>query len=99
MKRLPIYVSLLLLLITIRSVAQQNTASTTGPEKGSLLIVGGGKLGADIWARFIELAGGSNANIIVIPTAGEDSAINTVKSFEKELLQNLGVQQVTVLHT
>ncbi|HEY0610180.1 MAG TPA: cyanophycinase, partial [Chitinophaga sp.] len=82
------------------SVAQQNTAPvTTGPEKGSLLIVGGGKLGADIWAKFIELAGGANANIVVIPTAGEDSAINSGKSFEKELLQDLGVQQVTVLHT
>jgi len=100
MKRLSNYALLLLLLLTgARVVAQQQLSATTGPEKGSLLIVGGGKLGADIWAKFIELAGGINANIVVIPTAGDDSTINTGKSFEKELLQDLGVQQVTVLHT
>ncbi|MCF6402638.1 cyanophycinase [Chitinophaga filiformis] len=70
-----------------------------GPQKGALIIVGGGKVGPEIWARFIELAGGPNANIVVIPTAGEDSALATGKSFEKELLQDLGVAQVTVLHT
>ncbi|WP_298733470.1 cyanophycinase [uncultured Chitinophaga sp.] len=100
MKRLSNYALLLLLVLTAGSAtAQGQAATTTGPEKGSLLIAGGGKLGADIWARFIELAGGASANIVVIPTAGEDSAINAGRSFEKELLQNLGVQQVTVLHT
>ena len=78
---------------------QQKQPSFIGPEKGSLIIVGGGKVGADIWARFIELAGGPNASIVVIPTAGEDSAINSGKSFERDLLQNLGVQNVVVVHT
>jgi cyanophycinase len=89
----------LLLLTTTADFAQQKTTGFVGPEKGSLVIVGGGRLGPDIWARFIELAGGPNARIVVIPTAGEDSALNTGKSFEKELLQNLGVQNVVVLHT
>lgn len=73
--------------------------AVVGPQKGALIIVGGGKVGPEIWARFIELAGGPNANIVVIPTAGEDSALAAGKSFEKELLQDLGVAQVTVLHT
>ena len=87
------------LLLTTANFAQQKTTEFVGPEKGSLVIVGGGRLGPDIWARFIELAGGPNARIVVIPTANEDSAINTGKFFEKELLQNLGVQSVVVLHT
>jgi len=88
-----------LVLATMPDFAQQKTPEFIGPERGSLVIVGGGRLGPDIWARFIELAGGPNARIVVIPTAGEDSAINTGKSFEKELLQNLGIQNVVVLHT
>lgn len=101
MKRLLTSISFFIfLLIAHHTFAQQtNTATTIGPQKGALVIVGGGKVGPEIWARFIELAGGPNANIVVIPTAGEDSAIATGKSFEKELLQDLGVQQVTVLHT
>ncbi len=90
--------AVVLLLTTTADFAQQKT-EFVGPEKGSLVIVGGGRLGPDIWARFIELAGGPNARIVVIPTANEDSAINTGKFFEKELLQNLGVQNVVVLHT
>jgi len=84
---------------TAAGYAQQKSSAFIGPEKGSLVIVGGGRLGPDIWARFIELAGGPNAHIVIIPTAGEDSALSTGKSFEKELLQNLGVQDVVVLHT
>jgi cyanophycinase len=91
--------SAILLLLTTPDFAQPKASEFIGPEKGSLVIVGGGRLGPDIWARFVELAGGTNARIVIIPTANEDSAINTGKSFEKELLQSLGVQNVVVLHT
>lgn len=87
-----------MLLITVNTVAQQ-TPAFVGPERGSLVIVGGGRLGPEIWGRFIDLAGGPGASIVVVPTAGDDSTIRTGKSFEKELLQNLGVQNVVVLHT
>ncbi|SFN24268.1 cyanophycinase [Chitinophaga sp. YR627] len=98
MKRLLVAV-FSLLLIAGTSMAQQTKDAVVGPQKGALVIVGGGKVGPEIWARFVELAGGPNANIVVIPTAGEDSALATGKSFEKELLQDLGVANVTVLHT
>lgn len=39
--------------------------------KGSLVIGGGGELSQEIHDRFIELAGGNNAHIVVIPTASE----------------------------
>ena len=49
---------------------------TTGPEKGTLVVVGGGKLDHVILERFIELAGGPDAAIVVIPTAGGGNNYN-----------------------
>src|SRR5687768_14739706 len=43
-----------------------------GPDKGTLIIAGGGKLGPEIVGRFITLAGGAGARIVVIPTAAEE---------------------------
>lgn len=86
---------------TISNVFSQQRTPTIGPENGSLVIVGGGKVPAEVWAKFIELAGGEGANIIVIPTALGDSSIKASKGFssEKELLEKFGVAKVTVLHT
>ena len=41
-----------------------------GPPGGSLVIAGGGQLGPEIWGTFLALAGGADAPIVVIPTAG-----------------------------
>src|SRR4051812_38237441 len=42
-----------------------------GPGKGTLVIQGGGPAeGTGIYETFINLAGGPNAKIIIIPTAG-----------------------------
>lgn len=71
-----------------------------GPEKGSLLIIGG-NVGstASIWNKFTELAGGKEkAHIVVITAASGDSAaydtadVNTVK-------RQTGVSDVVLLHT
>jgi cyanophycinase len=90
---------LLMFQVTVGLSQQTGVEKTVGPEKGSLLIVGGGKVGPEIWGKFIELAGGASANIVVIPTAGDDSSINKGVSREKELLHQFGVRSVTVLHT
>ncbi len=92
-------VLVLFLLIATGHAQQKETTASVGPERGTLIIIGGGTVGAEIWARFIEAAGGNNASIVVIPTAGDDSAINTGKSAERDMLQRLGVRNVTVLHT
>ncbi|MES2374897.1 MAG: cyanophycinase [Bacteroidota bacterium] len=85
-------------LFCIYSNAQ--TPATIGPEKGSLIIVGGGNVGPEIWSKFVELAGGAaNANIIIITTADEDSSISRGASTEKEALKKIGVQQISFLHT
>lgn len=83
----------------ITALVQAQTSQTVGPEKGSLVIVGGGNITPDIWARFIDLAGGAaNATIVVIPTAGEDSSATRTPR-ELEQLRELGVKNLTILHT
>ena len=43
---------------------------TEGPRRGTLLIVGGGgKQAAAIFRKFVDLAGGAQARIVIVPTA------------------------------
>lgn len=91
-------------LFTARPVLAQ-AAPEYGPPKGTLLIVGGGNLtGSGIYEKFIELAGGPSAKIVVVPTAGgnrgrdgtpiayhEDSVLKSWKA--------LGLTNVHMMHT
>jgi cyanophycinase len=65
--------------------------------KGSLVIVGGGGLPAEITDRFFALAGGKDAPIVVIPTAQEDPAAD--RHPEEALFKRLGATNVKTLHT
>lgn len=65
-------------LTQIRRSAQQRKSgvdpgrSISGPpelKSGSLVIVGGGSMPKDVVDRFVELAGGRDARIVVLPTA------------------------------
>jgi cyanophycinase len=69
-----------------------------GPDKGTLIIAGGGKLGPEIVGRFIRLAGGPNANIVVIATAGDDDAYGPNCDC-LAMFKALGASHLTVLHT
>jgi len=75
------------------------TYATTGPENGSLLIVGGAMRDPAILKKFFELGGGGEQPYVVIPTAGADNinelALNRAASF----LTRAGATNVTVLHT
>lgn len=78
----------------------QTTPNFIGPEKGTVIVVGGGSIPADIWNRFIERAGGAtNARIVVITTAGEDSTLTANGQRTRQRLADLGVKEITVLHT
>ncbi len=89
----------ILLLVIIDSTWAQKISGpqTKGPENGSLLICGGGALGPEIWEKFVALAGGENARIVIIPTAlgddisGANGTLNTLKK--------TGAASVTILHT
>jgi cyanophycinase len=67
-------------------------------KSGSLVIVGGGSAGPEIWKRFITLAGGPEAKILVIPTAMEDP-VPIVNPVEATMLKMYGARHVDTLHT
>jgi cyanophycinase len=73
---------------------------TLGPTKGSLLLAGGSAKDPAIFRRFIELAGGPDATIIVIPTASNDVDPQQ-ESYQRftNLFKNHGAENVSVLHT
>ncbi|HEY3287469.1 MAG TPA: serine hydrolase [Gemmatimonadaceae bacterium] len=74
------------------------TRSQVGPATGSLVVVGGGNMGPEILQRFVALAGGPDAPIVVIPTAGEDS-VYPADWRGLAGLRAAGATNLTVLHT
>lgn len=98
---LPEWISLgLFALITI---VQPGLASgqTTGPDQGTLVIVGGSDRGFKIFRQFIDLAGGKNAKLVVIPTASSSNPdhqydADKAARFAREALQ---MAHVTIVHT
>ena len=69
-----------------------------GPAKGSLVIVGGGLKDPAIVKRFIELAGGDDAPIVVIPTAGDGDDFGEFWPGLRQL-KAAGASKLRVLHT
>jgi cyanophycinase len=76
-----------------------------GPPKGTLVIQGGGSAeGTGIWETFINRAGGLNAKIVVVPTAGgnRDRDGNVIEYKEETVLapwKKIGATNVHMLHT
>lgn len=69
-----------------------------GPSRGAVIAAGGGALGTEIYRRFIALAGGADARIILIPTAGaEDGSHDAWVALEA--LRDAGAERIEVLHT
>ncbi len=82
------------------SVTTNKLPTRHGPEKGTLIIIGG-NVGStvSIWNKFTELAGGKEKAIIVVVTtaAGDSAAVDTadINTVKKET----GIANVTLLHT
>ncbi len=71
--------------------------SCTGPQNGSLIIFGGGSIG--FYKEFMELAGGPNSKIVVIPTAfGGELKKDFLTNFKNRFLRQ-GFKNVTIVHT
>lgn len=96
--------------------ASNGVAQEVGPRTGSLVLSGGGEAHADpaVLARFVELAGGPESEIVYIPTAAsgirlpsgfiaelpENGRIEPGREIlEEELRKLFGVRRVHVLHT
>ena len=82
------------------ALASGVAAQQVGPRNGSLVIVGGAMRDQAIVAKFIELAGGANEPIVIIPTAGGgddddyDQDCGCLRQFRAA-----GAKNLTVLHT
>ena len=68
-----------------------------GPPAGALVLAGGGVLPAEIWSRFVELAGGDTSRIVVITTAGEGDTPSAGAAVER--LAYAGSKHVVAHHT
>lgn len=83
-----------------RSVRAQQPDSppVVGPARGSLVVVGGAMQSPEIYRRFIELAGGPDAPLIMIPTAGGGAEYD---AFYDGLTawRDAGARNLTILHT
>jgi cyanophycinase len=73
-------------------------AQQIGPANGTLVIVGGAMRDTTIVNRFLEAAGGSDARIVVIPTAAGADAYDST-SGGANTFQERGAATVTVIHT
>ena len=62
------------------------------------MIHGGGRITPEERARFVELAGGANASLVVIPTASTNGDIN-LDAVQKHFANEFGLNHVIVLHT
>ena len=80
------------------AVPAQAAPVVKGPEHGALIIAGGGNLGPEIVGRFITLAGGPEAEIVVIPTADGEAKYGPDCDC-LNIFRKLGATHLTVLHT
>lgn len=88
-----VYLLALLMVLPVATAGQE-----IGPENGSLVIVGGGRLDSEILERFLDLAGGADAPIVVIPTAGGGEHYDQYYPGLR-LFKAAGATNLTVLHT
>ena len=81
------------------SYSQSKDVVSHGPAKGTLMVIGGAA--SDMfYEKFMELVGGADAPIVVIPTAATSDSLTAedLDRFKKSFTE-LGFEQVTVLHT
>jgi len=93
----------ILMALGVPEIALGQEAPLHGPASGTLVIGGGGAGGA-VLQRFVEIAGGTNAHLIVVPTAeGNSNSTGKIKVYDEDEVvarwQKLGVKDVHMLHT
>jgi len=95
----------LLFVMCASARATAQSAPEYGPAKGTLVIVGGGSMeGTGILEKFIQLAGGPEARVVVVPTAGGNkNPDGTIRVYNEERVLaawlKRGLKNVTMLHT
>ena len=88
----------LLVLTAIAAPACLFAQTKVGPAHGTVIVVGGGAMGPEVYNTFIKAAGGPDALIIDVPTAG-GAAEYTQDAPGTRGWKNAGAKNVYVLHT
>lgn len=96
----------LLLLLNVPLFARQVPETPEVPRidpagiRGSLVIVGGGRIPSSVTERFRALAGGPDAKLVIIPTASEYAEGDVADPTDaKKRWADRGFEHVTILHT
>ena len=89
--------------VTLASQSSFRAAPTpgipqVGPAHGTVIVVGGGAMGPEIYSRFIEAAGGPDALIVDVPAAGGDSVYTQDAPGARAWKLN-GARHIYVYHT
>ncbi len=97
---LVLFALLMISLLGTSTIEAQQAASLpkVGPERGSLVIVGGAMRSAEIYERFIDLAGGPDAHIVLVPTAGGAEEYDEFYQ-GMNAWRDHGARNLTLLHT
>ncbi len=90
------------LLLTAGALLAGDALSSTEPVEplaGKLVICGGGYISEAVYRRFVDLAGGADARIVVILTASEYAQSSWLESYMHFQFTSLGVIDIQFLHT
>jgi len=94
----------LIFALLLAAPASSQEVPEYGPPNGTLVIVGGNLKTQAIYDRFIQLAGGPDANFVIVPTAGgnknNDGTIRVYK--EEDVIapwKKRGLKNVSMVHT
>lgn len=83
-----------------RAIAPARPATIAmSPKGGALMICGGGKVPDEVRQRFLDLAGGPRARIVVIPTAHAAADAPDADDVYLKPWRDRGAPAVTMLHT
>lgn len=85
-------------LASAQSVRQSGAQTQVGPSNGTVIVVGGGAMGPEIYKAFIDAAGGPDALIVDVPTAGGDSVYGQDAPGTRGW-KAAGAKNVVVVHT
>jgi len=77
------------------ALAHPTLAAGPSPRAGHLVLIGGGDKPADAMRKFVELAGGKDAPIVVIPTASSEA--DAAEYYEKLFREELGCTDAVAL--
>lgn len=93
--------SLLSLILISVTLSFNSISQTTGPESGTLLIIGGNADDSIFIPMFKKLAGGDSAEIVIIPTARDDESLSSDPDFKKLIsrFEKYNFKKINVLHT